>query len=82
MSYVTHTGKEFLGKKDWEVRRKAIYERDKETCRICFLYVAFEEMDADHFPVSRGRGGDDSMGNLRTTHHYCHLKQHVQVRFR
>lgn len=82
LSYVTHAGKEFLGKKDWEIRRRAIYDRDKGFCRICGLWVAFEDMDADHHPVSRGRGGDDSMGNLRTTHHYCHLKTHVQVQLR
>ena len=81
-SYITHSGKEFLGPKDWGPRRVEIYKRDKETCQICKLWVPFEDMDADHYPVTRGRGGDDSMGNLRTTHHYCHLKTHPQVRLR
>ena len=77
-SYKTIDGKEFLGKKDWPIRRQAIYERDEGTCQFCYRPVNIDEFEAHHHPLSRGKGGDDSMGNLKTICPPCHREQHVR----
>jgi 5-methylcytosine-specific restriction endonuclease McrA len=77
-SYVTHKGEIFLFGLDMSLQRIKVYERDHGVCQICKMWVSLEDMELDHYPKSRGRGGDDSMGNLRTLHSYCHKRTHIQ----
>lgn len=77
-SYVTLDGRQFLALKDMGNRRDYVFRMDEFRCRICKVRVDWFTGELDHFPVSRGRGGDDSIGNLRTLCRECHREQHVR----
>ena len=64
-------GRLFLYGMDMSARRMKVLERDEKCCVMCGKFVG-NNGEADHFPVSRGRGGDDSMDNLRTSCKRCH----------
>jgi len=55
---------------------------DKGKCQLCKKSCYDGIADPDHI-VKRSKGGDDSLGNLRTVHRECHEKRHPekQVRF-
>jgi hypothetical protein len=80
-SYWTHSGLEFRFGADMALQRIRVYERDNGICQICKVWVSLDDMELDHYPKSRGRGGDDSMGNLRTLHSYCHRKAHPFIQW-
>ncbi len=76
-SYVTLDGKEFLFGVDVGHRRNEVYERDRGICQLCGSPVAMDYWEMDH-RLSRGKGGDDSLGNLRVVHSQCHKSIHFR----
>ena len=80
-SYVTLFGKEYRFGQDMRRIREEVHARDGGRCVECGKPQSLFEMHLDHFRVTRGRGGDDSRGNLRTLCAKCHMASHVQVRF-
>jgi 5-methylcytosine-specific restriction endonuclease McrA len=67
-SYVSYLGKEFLGAKDWEVRRVEVYNRDEGKCVKCKRPVPLDgplgvRGECDHI-IKRSQGGDDKASNL------------------
>lgn len=81
-SYVTMAGKVYRFGDDMSNARMERYNLDKGYCQICKKGVKVSDFHLDHYPISRGRGGDDSLSNLRITHPRCHLSRHVQVKLR
>lgn len=81
-SFIDRHGKEFLGIKDWNVRRMEVYDRDRGVCTFCGEIVSVYVFEAHHHPVSRGKGGDDKIDNLKTICPPCHREQHPQTKFR
>lgn len=77
-SYITLDGKEFLFGEDMKARRLDVFERDGYICQICHKPCICDDAELDHFPITRGRGGDDSITNLRAVHGHCHRKVHVR----
>lgn len=77
-SYVTHSGKEFRFGLDLRSIRECVYDRDRWRCVRCKRKVNLVTMHMHHV-ISRGRLGDDSLGNLQTLCMPCHQKEHVQV---
>lgn len=72
-----------LGKEDWAIQYERVLERDKWICQECGALLRYGEADVDHI-ISRGRGGDDQLHNLRLLGNRfskckCHLKRHVRV---
>ena len=72
-----------LGKLDWELQFLRVIERDKWKCQGCGAQLNSVTADVDHV-LSRGKGGDDSLSNLRLLGNYlsackCHPKRHVHV---
>lgn len=79
-------GREFLKLfgRDMELQWDRVFERDKGICQLCGDHCGIMG-EADHIR-SRGRGGDDSLENLRlvcgaSTKNKCHLHRHVRVKF-
>lgn len=77
-SYVTLDGKQFLAGEDMTKRREYVFSMDGGRCRLCRAEVDWLTGELDHFPVSRGRSGDDSINNLRTLCANCHKQRHVR----
>lgn len=60
-----------------EVRR-AVHDRDGDTCQICFGQVPAGDAHLDHIkPWSRG--GLDTVENLRVTHSRCNIKRGAPI---
>lgn len=74
-SFVSTNGDYFLYGVDMSRQRRDVLARDKKCCMVCGKFVGTRG-EIDHFPISRGRGGDDSMDNLRTVCHKCHTARH------
>ena len=67
-SYVRADGAEFLFGKDWQVRRRAIWERDGRRCVRCGALAPLDMCEIHH-RIARGATsghgiGDDRMENL------------------
>lgn len=77
-SYVTVDGKQFRLGTDMIRIREAVYLRDMGICQECKKPIGLSQDELDHFPLSRGQGGDDSMENLRIVHRRCHVLRHVR----
>jgi ribosomal protein S27AE len=73
-SFMSVDEKLFLYGVDMSAQRKRVLERDEKCCVVCGKFVG-NNGEADHFPVSRGRGGSDDMDNLRTSCGRCHTGQ-------
>lgn len=72
-----------LGKLDWEIQFLRVVERDNWKCQGCGAQLNSITADVDHV-LSRGKGGDDSLSNLRLLGNYlsdckCHPKRHLHV---
>ena len=74
-SFWATDGRLFLKGVDMSAQRRKVLERDGKNCVVCGKFVG-SRGEADHFPISRGRGGDDGMENLRTTCRKCHGERH------
>jgi 5-methylcytosine-specific restriction protein A len=57
----------------WRRTRLAVIARDQGICQLCGLLVVGSP-DIDHI-VEKAKGGDESMGNLRTLCKACHSKR-------
>lgn len=67
--------------------RRACWERDKGICQECGgITFWWPHFDGDPFAYdmahvkSRGSGGSDTLANVRTLCHQCHMKQHAKGR--
>ena len=80
--YWTVTGKVYLFGRDMMRQREEVHARDAGKCVACGKVQSLFEMELDHYPISRGQGGDDSMSNLRTLCFDCHRARHPQVQLR
>lgn len=66
---------------DWDVRRRAVYQRDNYQCVNCGAAGephGSHELHADHV-VPRSRGGPDDLVNLRTLCRECHEARHATI---
>lgn len=66
-SYRTIDGKEWLAGLDMMWRRREVWAKYRGRCAGCSREIAFDlehHMELDHI-IPRGRGGDDSVGNLQ-----------------
>jgi len=81
-SFVSIDSDLYLHGTDWEAQKARVWLRDKGKCQLCKKSCYDGIADPDHI-VKRSKGGDDSLGNLRTVHRECHEKRHPekQVRF-
>lgn len=70
-SYVRPDGAEFLFGEDLTRRRRECWEKYKRRCACCAKYVTFDQFEMHH-RKTRGRGGDDSLGNLQVLCADCH----------
>lgn len=79
-------GTEFwkLAGKDVGIQRNRVFSRDKMRCQGCGMALMLSECELDHIR-SRGKGGDDSLGNLQTLGGPmacgCHRKKHLSVKW-
>lgn len=79
-------GSEFwkLAGVDVGIMRNRVFVRDLMICQHCRMHLALAECEMDHIR-SRGKGGDDSLGNLQTlggpTACGCHRKKHLRPRW-
>ena len=87
-SYVRLDGKRFLFGDDLTQLRRSVFDRDKYTCwgdvedgLRCGRTVTWESGHLHHIH-ERGKGGDDSAGNLVTLCPDCHARLHVRPRLR
>lgn len=72
--------------RELEQLRLACLQRDKGKCRECGVKVS-DQLPAWHplkFEMahikSRGAGGSDTLGNVKTSCKECHTKQHTKGR--
>lgn len=64
-SYVRNDGAEFLFGRDWQRRRREVWDRDERACVKCGKLAPLDMVHIDH-KISRGDGGDDRAENLQT----------------
>ena len=65
---------------DMGIQRNRVILRDRLRCQKCGKALTLEECELDHIR-SRGKGGDDSLGNLQVLCRKCHRDKHVSVRW-
>lgn len=63
---------------DMGLQRNRVFMRDNYRCQGCGRALTLAECEMDHVR-SRGKGGDDSMSNLRTVCFNCHRLKHVRI---
>ena len=56
---------------DWRQRRRAVWSRDRQTCRRCGVDLSLDEAHIHHIR-SRREGGDHEISNLITLCKRCH----------
>ncbi len=81
-SKVMPDGRERLSAADWKARKLEVYARDGGRCVVCERPIQFFEADVHH-KKRRGMGGakrDDSLDNLETLCHLCHVLEHEEER--
>ena len=79
-----HTGKVRLTGRALELLRHACWGRDHLRCKECGLETYWKPRwegdplayDMAHV-VSRGAGGSDTLENVRTLCHRCHMREHA-----
>ena len=71
--------------KDLEKLRDDCWERDRGRCQACGDFVYYSpRWDGDTLAFdmahikSRGAGGSDTLENVRTLCHKCHMKEHTK----
>lgn len=74
-SYWTIHGKVYLLGKDMACQRLTVFDRDGQRCQKCGMRIYWEDFHLHHV-IHRGRGGDDSLRNLRSLCFSCHRKEH------
>lgn len=75
-------GSEFwdLCGRDMGIMRNRVIVRDRQRCQKCGKALTFEECEIDHIR-SRGKGGDDSLGNLQVLCRKDHREKHLRIKW-
>ena len=60
--------------------RRAVFERDGDTCQICYGVVPDGDAHLDHI-VPWSQGGPDTIDNLRVTHSRCNIKRGAPIAY-
>jgi 5-methylcytosine-specific restriction endonuclease McrA len=58
---------------DWPERRRAVWERDKQQCRVCRQPLKLSNCDIHHI-TPRSKGGNNELENLLLVCKPCHAK--------
>lgn len=74
-SYWTIHGKLYLFGQDMACQRLSVFERDRKRCQHCGASIYWEDYHMHHVK-HRGRGGDDSLANMKSLCLTCHRKEH------
>ena len=85
-SFVAVDGREFLSRGDWQRRVAEIFERDKRQCQWVIMkdfypgipMLCGKRAQHPHHIIPKGKGGDDSLGNLMAICAIHHKEAHPE----